>query len=246
MADPLKDMGLHWYKEIMIKHVITFLIISFLGSAAFGNDLPILQRTPVDALFIAHMDLPKSLVENIHALSEEIKHTWPDAHYYRETIDFGKVFHALEKGRLVERPIPAFIAGIRNQVFELFKDQLDPKDCALDYDNCIVTMYQPGDGIAPHIDRNLTWAQMKEERTYYFDESIIGLIVEPDTVQNLFFENPKIGESSRFYLEEKPGTAFLFKGTLRHEWKHGLLPVKKGRISMTFRKVLKKEKAAVH
>ena len=70
---------------------------------------------------------------------------------------------------------------------------------------------------------------------------MIGLIVEPDSTQNLYFENPKIGEKSRFFLEEKAGTAFLFQDALRNEWKHGLLPVARERISMTFRRVMVKD-----
>ena len=106
------------------------------------------------ALFIVQVDLPKALLENIRLLNEEIKHTWPDAKYYRETIDFGKVFPALEEGYLIERPIPDFIAEIRHQLFQVFKNQMHEDLTAADYDNCIITIYQSGNGIAPHIDRN--------------------------------------------------------------------------------------------
>lgn len=197
------------------------------------------QNILVNDLYIAQIDLPKSLAEEILLLSEKIKYSWPDTYYYRETIDFGKVFHELEKNNIVERPIPLFVKEVRKQLFEIFKNQLPKNDCPEDYDNCIITIYQPGYGIDAHIDQNLEWAKVKEGRHYYFGESIIGLIIEPDTLQSLFFENPKIGEASRFYLEEKVGTAFLFQGSLRNEWKHGVPPVEKRRISMTFRKVLK-------
>jgi hypothetical protein len=191
----------------------------------------------VNSLFFAQIDLPETLLENIRSLREEIKHAWPDAKHYRETIDFGKVFPALEEGCLTERPIPDFIAEIRNQLFQVFKHQINENVSAEDYDNCIITIYQPGNGIAPHIDRNFEWSSKNENRKYYFGESIIGLIVEPDTVQSLYFENPEVGEKSRFYLDEKPGSAFLFQGSLRNQWKHGLLPVERERISMTFRRV---------
>ncbi len=190
------------------------------------------------SLFVVQMDLPETLLKNIRSLNEEIKHTWPDAKYYRETIDFGKVFPALEEGYIIERPIPNFIAEIRNQLFQIFKNQIKEDVTADDYDNCIITIYQSGNGIAPHIDRNLEWASKNENRKYYFGDSIIGLVVEPDITQSLYFENPKVGEKSRFYLEERPGIAFLFQDSLRNEWKHGLLPVGRERISMTFRRVL--------
>ncbi|MBA2728025.1 MAG: hypothetical protein H0U49_07620 [Parachlamydiaceae bacterium] len=192
-------------------------------------------------LFIAQINLPETLLENIRTLSEEIKHSWPDAKYYRETIDFGKVFPALEEGSLFERPIPGFIGEIRDQLFEHFKSQINEDISAESYDNCIISIYKFGNGIAPHIDRNFEWANKSSNRKYYFGESIIGLIVEPDTLQNLFFENPTEGEKSRFYLDEKPGTAFMFQDSLRNEWKHGLLPIERERISMTFRRVIVKD-----
>lgn len=211
--------------------------ILFLFVLCFSYMSAIANNIGENELFIEQIDLPESLLGDILSLSDEIKHTWPDAKYYRETIDFGKVFPALEEGRVIERPIPPFVSEIRDRLFEVFQSRMHEGDRAEDYDNCIITIYQSGDGIAPHIDRNLEWANKREERKYYFDESIIGLVIEPDSLQSLYFENPKVGEASRFYLDEKRGTAFLFQGPLRNEWKHGLLPIAHRRVSMTFRKV---------
>lgn len=214
-----------------------------LSASIFSNvsEEDVSDHLNVKSLFIVQVDLPETLLETIRSLNEEIKHTWPNAKYYRETIDFGKVFPALEEGYMIERPIPDFIAEIRNQLFQIFKNQINEDVTADEYDNCIITIYQSGNGIAPHIDRNFEWASKNENRKYYFGDSVMGLIVEPDMTQSLYFEDPKIGEKSRFYLEEKPGTAFLFQDSLRNEWKHGLLPVAQERISMTFRRVMVKE-----
>lgn len=223
---------------------INFIIdMCFLSASMGGNVLQenIEGHFAAKALFIVQVDLPDTLLENIRSLNEEIKHTWPDAKYYRETIDFGKVFSALEEGYIFERPIPDFIVEIRNKLFQIFKNQINEDVTADDYDNCIITIYQSGNGIAPHIDRNFEWASTNENRKYYFDDSVIGLIVEPDITQSLYFEDPKVGEKSRFYLEEKPGTAFLFQDSLRNEWKHGLFPVERERISMSFRRVMVKD-----
>ena len=62
------------------------------------------------------------------------------------------------------------------------------KMTVLRYDNIILTIYRSGDGIAPHIDRNLEWALRAEHRKYYFGQISMGLIVEPDTLQSLFFQ----------------------------------------------------------
>jgi len=224
--------------------ILHFIInMSFLSASIVNDTLQedIADQFGAKALFIVQVNLPETLLENIRSLDEEIKHTWPDAKYYSETIDFGKVFPALEEGYIIERPIPDFIAEIRNTLFQIFKFQFNEDETAEDYDNCIITIYHSGNGIAPHIDRNLEWANKNENRKYYFGDSVIGLIVEPDVIQSLYFENPKVGEKSRFYLEEKPGTAFLFQDSLRNEWTHGLLPVVRERISMTFRRVMVKD-----
>lgn len=183
------------------------------------------------ALFIKQIDLPAEFTETVLSLSTT---TWPNSTYYRETIDFGKVFPALEEGIIIEVPIPSFVTEIRAKLFEIFKDHLQ-ETTAEEYDNCIITIYHCGDGIAPHIDRNLEWAMKSPNRKYYFGDSVIGLIIEPDLEQSLYFEHPLEG---RFYLKEHPGTAYLFQDALRHEWRHGLFPVAQRRISMTFRKVV--------
>lgn len=218
--------------------VLSLSIISMFSLTA--STVTKLDHFNTGSLFITQIDLPETLLENIRSLNEEIKHAWPDSTYYRETIDFGKVFPALEEGHLIERPIPHFIAEIRNQLFEIFKNQINEDVTADAYDNCIITIYRSGNGIAPHLDRNFEWANKNENRKYYFGNSVIGLIVYPDTAQSLYFEHPKIGEESRFYLDEKPGTAFLFQDSLRNEWKHGLLPIAHERISITFRRVIQK------
>lgn len=64
------------------------------------------NQSAANGLFVVKMDLSETLLENIRSLKEEIKHTWPDSKYYRETIDFGKVFPALQEGLLIERTIP--------------------------------------------------------------------------------------------------------------------------------------------
>ena len=203
----------------------------------FSVTLPLYSSNLLNSLYVTKIDLPESFLKEIQMLENEDRHHWNQATYYRETIDYGKVFPALEEGRIEEKPIPPFIVDIRDRLFEKFRDQLPEMEKPEDYDNIILTIYHSGDGIAPHIDRNQTWASLSENRKYYFGDSILGLVIEPDTEQSLFFQNPAVGEASRFYVHEESGTAFLFQDELRHKWKHGLLPIKNKRISITFRKV---------
>lgn len=135
--------------------LLNFIIMCSLNASIGGNisqEEVVNSYLNVKSLFIEQIDLPETLIENIRSLNEEIKHTWPDAKYYRETIDFGIVFPALEEGCIIERPIPDFVAEICNQLFQVFKNQINDNVTADDYDNCIITIYQSGNGIAPHID----------------------------------------------------------------------------------------------
>ncbi len=126
------------------------------------------------------------------------------------------------------------------KIFSTFKDQLTDIASPEELNHCIVTFYGPGQGITPHADRSLKPSRDGKERTYYFSNSILGLILIPDTQQSLYFIDPQIGESSRFFLPEQAGMAYLFQGPLRYDWHHGLFPVETGRVSLNFRKVILK------
>jgi hypothetical protein len=91
-----------------------FFITIHSVSATIVNNISqedIKDHSAVNTLLTVQIDLPETLLDNIRLLSEEIKHAWPYAQHYRETIDFGKVFPALEEGYIIERPIPNFIAA---------------------------------------------------------------------------------------------------------------------------------------
>ena len=177
------------------------------------------------------------LIQKITSISDEQKYRWDRAKIHRETIDFGIVFPALEGGKVVDRPMPDFIMEIRKKVFETFKDKIKDGQSPDEFDNCIVSIYKKGDGIAPHIDRRATLAKDGKERNYYFGDSILGLVLKPDSKQSLYFIDPLTGQQSKLRLNEQPGLAYLFQGDLRQTWQHGLDPVEDERITLTFRKV---------
>jgi hypothetical protein len=89
--------------------------------------------------------------------------------------------------------------------------------------------------MVPHVDRAVTGAKDGRARKYYFGDSILGLILVPDTRESIYFTNPETGE--KIFLKEEKGTAFLFQGALRQKWKHALDPIATSRVSVTFRKV---------
>ncbi len=183
---------------------------------------------------VIESSLIDELIDKVQAFPKEERFKWATK-LYRETIEFGIVYRQLEEEKIVENPMPAWITKIRQTIFEKFRDQIQEGSQSEEFNNCIVSFYKAGDGMVPHIDRAIIGAKDGRERSYYFGDSILGLILVPDTQQGLYFLNPTGNE--RISLKEEKGMAFLFQGELRQKWKHGLDTVEKNRISMTFRTV---------
>lgn len=104
-------------------------------------------------------------------------------------------------------------------------------------DQLLVNEYQPGQGIAPHIDL--------EE---HFGEAIVSLSLGTSCVMDFIKGNTRTKASMLL----KPRDLLIMKGDVRHKWKHGIAQRKtdnyqgrkiprKRRISLTFRKVKTEE-----
>jgi hypothetical protein len=185
-------------------------------------------------LYIDHVpaSLLAALERAIDSLSLAEALLWKDRlGRRRKTFEFGVSFQAIERdGMLVSTPVPAWLAHARTTLVTLFHAQLHEKNPDM-YENCIITIYSPGDGIAPHTDRD------------YFGPDVLGIIVTPD--QSTHPEQPpaalsfvKSASSEVVALPEDPGLAFLFQGVLRYAWLHELAPVHTGRIAVQFRTVV--------
>jgi hypothetical protein len=175
-------------------------------------------------------------ITEINSIPKEERFRWAAAKLYRETLEFGLIYRHLEEGKIVENPMPACVAKIRQILHAKFHDQIHDGASSEEFNNCIVSFYKAGDGMVPHIDRAARGAKDGRERNYFFGNSILGVILAADTKQSLYFLNPDSNE--KIVMEEKKGTAFLFQGPLRQTWKHGLDPIETTRVSMTFRKVI--------
>jgi hypothetical protein len=174
-------------------------------------------------------------IEKIRSIPVQERFRWSAAKLPRDTLEFGMVYRELEEGRTVVHPMPECIVNIRKILHARFQDKISEGLRPEEFDNCIVSIYEAGDGMAPHVDRSQAIARDGKERNYYFGDSIFGLILVPDTKERLYFINPENNE--KIFLNEEKGMAFLFQGQLRQKWKHGLDPVETSRISLTFRKV---------
>ncbi len=101
-------------------------------------------------------------------------------------------------------------------------------------DQVIINEYQPGQGIAPHIDC-----------VPCFEETIASLSLGSPCVME--FTNPATGEKINQLLE--PRSLLIFSGEARYQWRHGIAArktdkyeghiIQRGRrISLTFRNVI--------
>lgn len=101
-------------------------------------------------------------------------------------------------------------------------------------DQVIVNEYEPGQGIAPHIDC-----------TPCFDDTVISISLGSSCIMNL----SRVDDSTRTYDQVlMPGSAIVLQGEARFQWRHGIRPIKsdiiegqriirRRRVSLTFRKV---------
>lgn len=101
-------------------------------------------------------------------------------------------------------------------------------------DQVIVNEYEPGQGIAPHIDC-----------TPCFDDTVISISLGSACTMNLSRADDPTQTFDQLLM---PGSAIILQGEARFQWRHGIRPVKfdtiKGRkvarerrVSLTFRKV---------
>lgn len=102
-------------------------------------------------------------------------------------------------------------------------------------DQCVVNEYEPGQGIAPHIDSTI------------FGDQVINISLGHDIVMDFFGPND---EKKSFLLPKR--SLLLVEGDARYKWKHGIAGrktdklenggiLRRGRrISLTFRDSIKK------
>lgn len=101
-------------------------------------------------------------------------------------------------------------------------------------DQVIINEYQPGQGIASHIDC-----------VPCFEETIVSISLGSSCLMDL--ANPATGEKISHLLE--PSSLIIFSGDARYQWKHGIVArktdryegqvIQRGRrISLTFRNVI--------
>lgn len=155
----------------------------------------------------------------------------------RETIEFGHSFIKMRRGDFSSYdPLPQFLVDLcQYAIGKLEAAGEPPLPPATDFNNCILSVYQPGYKLEPHIDQNRKNAG---DRGFYFGDVIIGIILRPDTQSRFYIHETSVKEElpacRKIFIDESIGTVFVLNGSNRSFF-HGVAPVERSRISLIFR-----------
>lgn len=197
--------------------------------------------------FIAGPLLDKQLIDNtLDFLLKEPRYPWKDisGNVTRFTINYGWDYVAMEEHVYNFKAIPAQIIELRKQLINsfqpYFRDAISPED----FDNIIVSIYEPTHYLIPHYDVDNSPNPLTK-RDFHFGEPIIGLILQADSESrfSFFFHDamgrPSINQEPLYQVKEQCGTTFLMQGECRHfPYFHGVPPTKNLRISVTMRRTI--------
>jgi len=132
----------------------------------------------------------------------------------RETVSFGWRYDFGRARIEPAPPIPEFLWPLRARAAEL--TGIPPAS----FEQALVIRYDVGAGIGWHRDRPV------------FDQ-VFGLsLLAPCTIR---FRRRRPGGFERFALDAPPGSAYLLRGEIRHEWEHSIAPLATPRYSITLR-----------
>lgn len=154
----------------------------------------------------------------------------------RNTREYGYSYFKMEKGDFSYTPPPEFLKALGIEICLALGHP--PRE----FTNIILSIYEEGFHLSPHIDTN---SSDPHHKGYYFDENVYGIIIENDPTGHLYFIHddvnsiPSLDSIPIYSLEEKPGTIFCLQESYRKApYFHGVSKVSKQRISITFREVV--------
>ena len=153
----------------------------------------------------------------------------------RRTYNFGYSYVRMKTGDRSFTPVPIFLIDLCNHAIkELSKIAGKNLPTADAFNNCIVSVYERGFKLQPHIDVDQAQTTSNGGKyNFYFGDEIIGVVLQADENGRLYLIDNK-GDPRP--IPERDGTAFLLSGPERRS-PHGVSPISSRRISATFRTV---------
>lgn len=178
-------------------------------------------------------------------LTKKQQHRWlENEKVTRSTINYGWDYAQMEQDVFKFINIPPLLKKLREKLCIAFSDYLKKDLEAEEFDNIIVTIYEPGQFLIPHYDADNSPNPLTK-RNFYFEEPILGTIIEADPSTGFTFYyhdqegRPRFDSTPLYQVEEKPGSTFLFQGVCRHApYFHAIPPTKNQRISVTMRRTV--------
>ena len=182
--------------------------------------LPEFLSTCESDVLTAHIDTGRWLTD----IARRVQHYGFKYDYSNRRIDSDSVLD----------PLPPWLADIGHQISSAvppeISDQINPEQ---PFDQAIVNEYEPGQGIAPHVDRDC------------FGPVIATVSLESDV--NMDLQRRDIGVTHTQRLEQS--SLLILSGEARSAWHHGIAKRKaddwhgrkiprQRRVSITFRTVL--------
>lgn len=156
----------------------------------------------------------------------------------RKTWEFGYIFQWMREGNFQSIEIPKILINILESTIQALKN--DNIERVEDFNNVIISDYTKGPGLQPHIDVLQT-----DQKGFYFGPNIIGLILLADETGGLFLQTqgstvlnnkPSYNANQARHLKERNGLAYMLNGQRpREKDYHGVSPISKRRVSLTFR-----------
>jgi len=186
-----------------------------------------LNKTNINGLLLRNDFLTVS--EEHHLLDHIYSNPW-DTSLKRRVQHYGYRYDYKSKvvdNSLFEK-LPDWIENLKEKILNYF-------DFDYSFNQVIINEYEPGQGIASHIDS-----------TTSFDDIIISVSLHSTCVMEFS------KDSNTVALLLQPRSILLLSGESRYEWKHGIKAVKKDRgindeiimrqrrASITFRKIIDK------
>lgn len=214
-----------------MKIFLSFIV--FLGSIATAHAASNSHNLYLDDTELAPF-VPLIMEETTKAFAHQ-----SDARTQRDTREYGFSFFNMMNKDFSYSPPPAFLQKLGALI--CLKLGHKPKE----FTNIILSLYQKGFHLEPHIDVHAGHPDAIKNG-FYFDEEVYGIIIEADESGHLYFihyegdeRRPPADLPAVLHLKEKAGTIFCIQSPYRRApFFHGVSNVSKQRISITFRTVV--------
>lgn len=196
---------------------------------------------------------PQLIIKLKQFIESEECHTWfeKDKSISRSTINYGWNYVDMENDQYHFIEIPSIIQEVRQKIVKGFSDEIANSQSPEDFDNIIITIYEPGQYLIAHYDADNSKNPLTK-RNFHFEEPILGLVVEADPTSGFTFYHhedegrPALTSKPTFQVSEKDGATFLIQGASRYApYFHGIPPTKNRRISITMRRTVLPQKVKV-